>query len=127
MMEAMIKTPGVGLAANQVGILKQIVTINFEDKENNKRWIIRGKFVRANTSTVKISELPPSMTYEKYEDILDKLVDDKIIVSYDDNCKDNNNNEEDLNVLNKMSDVYNVPVGKIAEITTRNSKEVFKI
>ena len=32
-----------------------------------------------------------------------------------------------LNVLNKMSDVYNVPVGKIAEITTRNSKEVFKI
>ena len=60
-----------------------------QDTENNKRWIIRGKFVRSNTSTVKISELPPSMTYEKYEDILDKLVDDKIIVSYDDNCKDN--------------------------------------
>ena len=31
-----------------------------------------------------------------------------------------------LNVLNKMSDVYNVPVEKIAEITTGNSKEVFK-
>lgn len=60
-----------------------------QDKENNKRWIIRGKFARANTTTVKISELPPSMTYEKYEDILDKLVDDKVIVSYDDNCKDN--------------------------------------
>ena len=60
-----------------------------QDKENPKRWIIRGKFVRANTTTVKISELPPSMTYEKYEDILDKLVDDKLIVSYDDNCKDN--------------------------------------
>ena len=37
MMEAMLKAPGVGLAANQVGILKQIVTINFEDKENNKK------------------------------------------------------------------------------------------
>jgi len=60
-----------------------------QDKENNKRWMIRGKFDRANTSTVKISELPPSMTYEKYEEILDKLVDDKLIVSYDDNCKDN--------------------------------------
>jgi DNA topoisomerase-2 len=60
-----------------------------QDKENNKRWIIRGNFTRANTTTVKISELPPSMTYEKYEDILDKLVDDKVIVSYDDNCKDN--------------------------------------
>ncbi len=60
-----------------------------QDTENKKRWIIRGKFDRANTSTVKISELPPSMTYEKYEDLLDKLVDDKLIVSYDDNCKDN--------------------------------------
>ena len=60
-----------------------------QDRENNKRWVIRGKFTRANTTTVKISELPPSMTYEKYEDILDKLVDDKVIVSYDDNCKDN--------------------------------------
>lgn len=60
-----------------------------QDPENKKRWIIRGNFKKVNTSTVKISELPPSMTYEKYEDILDKLVDDKIIVSYDDNCKDN--------------------------------------
>ncbi len=60
-----------------------------QDTENKKRWIIRGKFDKTNTSTVKISELPPSMTYEKYEDLLDKLVDDKSIVSYDDNCKDN--------------------------------------
>jgi len=60
-----------------------------QDLENNKKWYIRGKFTRSNTSTVKISELPPSLTYEKYEEILDKLVDDKLIVSYDDNCKDN--------------------------------------
>jgi DNA topoisomerase-2 len=60
-----------------------------QDSENNKRWLIRGKFQKTNTSTVKISELPPSMTYEKYEELLDKLVDDKVIVSYDDNCRDN--------------------------------------
>lgn len=60
-----------------------------QDVENNKKWYIRGKFTRSNTTTVKISELPPSMTYEKYEEILDKLVDDKVIISYDDNCKDN--------------------------------------
>ncbi len=60
-----------------------------QDKENNKRWIIRGKYDKVNTTTVKITELSPSMTYEKYEDILDKLVDDKVIVTYDDNCKDN--------------------------------------
>ena len=60
-----------------------------QDLENNKRWIIRGKFSKVNTSTIKISELPPSMTYERYEEILDKLVDDKLITSSDDNCKDN--------------------------------------
>jgi DNA topoisomerase-2 len=60
-----------------------------QDSENPKRWIIRGKFQRVNTTTVKIIELPPSITYEKYEEILDKLVENKDIVSYDDNCKDN--------------------------------------
>ena len=60
-----------------------------QDVENNKRWIISGKFQRVNTSTIRITELPPSMTYEKYEAILDKLSDDKVIVSYDNNCKDN--------------------------------------
>ena len=60
-----------------------------QDEDNNKRWIIRGKFQRVNTSTIRITELPPSMTYEKYEAILDKLCDDKVIVSYDNNCKDN--------------------------------------
>jgi len=60
-----------------------------QDIENSKRWIMKGKAVKANTSTVRITELPPSMTYEKYELLLDKLIENKEIVSYDDNCKDN--------------------------------------
>ena len=52
MMEAMIKVPGVGLAANQVGILKQIVTINYEDKENNKKV----NYVLFNPSIIKYSD-----------------------------------------------------------------------
>ncbi len=60
-----------------------------QDEENSKRWVIRGRFERVNTSTVRITELPPSMTYEKYEEHLDKLCDNKDIVSYDDNCRDN--------------------------------------
>ena len=59
-----------------------------KDNENHKKWIIRGKVSITNTTTVKITELPPSMTFEKYEAILDALVDNKTIVSYDDNCKD---------------------------------------
>jgi DNA gyrase/topoisomerase IV subunit A len=60
-----------------------------QDIDNPKRWTIRGKFEKVNTTTIKISELPPSMTYERYEEILDKLVESKSIVGYDDNCKDN--------------------------------------
>ena len=33
MREIMIKAPGVGLAANQIGVLKQIVTISFVDQK----------------------------------------------------------------------------------------------
>jgi len=59
------------------------------DADNPKRWIIRGRIERVNTSTLRITELPPSMTYEKYEEHLEKLLDSKEIVSYDDNGKDN--------------------------------------
>lgn len=60
-----------------------------QDQENIKRWIIRGKIQIVNTTVVKIHELPPSMTFEKYESILDDLIEKKLIISYDDNCKDN--------------------------------------
>jgi len=36
MIEAMKKAPGVGLAANQIGILKKIVTIGILDEKKNK-------------------------------------------------------------------------------------------
>ena len=52
MMDTMIKAPGVGLAANQVGKLKQIVTINFEDKENDKR----ANYILFNPSIIEYSD-----------------------------------------------------------------------
>jgi DNA topoisomerase-2 len=61
------------------------------DTENHKKWFIRGKFQILNTTTLKITELPPSMTFEKYESILDGLIENKSIVSYEDNCKDSIN------------------------------------
>ena len=36
MREVMMNAPGVGLAANQIGILKQIVTIFFVNEETKK-------------------------------------------------------------------------------------------
>lgn len=60
-----------------------------QDSENKKRWIIRGRVELVNTTTVRVTELPPSMTLEKYDSLLDDLLEKKIITSYDDNCKDN--------------------------------------
>ena len=52
MIETMIKAPGVGLAANQDGMLNQLVTINFEDKENNKK----ANYILFNPSIIQYSE-----------------------------------------------------------------------
>lgn len=76
------------------------------DPENPKRWIIRGKVEIKNTTTAKITELPPSMTYEKYEEILEDLVEKKKIVSYESNCKNNIDysikfTREDLSLLDE--------------------------
>jgi DNA topoisomerase-2 len=91
-----------------------------QDKENSKRWIIRGRFQKTNTSTVKILELPPSMTYEKYEELLDKLCDSKDIVSYDDNCKDNIDYTIKFNrsVLEKLDDEKIIKLLKLEESST---------
>ena len=35
MMEIMNKAPGLGLAANQIGVLKKIVTVNIQDKKKD--------------------------------------------------------------------------------------------
>ena len=39
MIDIMLKAPGVGLAANQIGILKQIVTIHIADEKKNNEKI----------------------------------------------------------------------------------------
>lgn len=60
-------------------------------EEAEKSWIFRGKYEIKNTSTVDILELPPSMTYEKFDNHLSDLEDSRRIVSYENNCKANVN------------------------------------
>jgi len=93
-----------------------------QDEENHKKWYIRGKFEKINTSTVKITELPPSMTYEKYEEILDRLIDSKQIVGYDDNCKDNINYtiKFNRNILESHDDTSLIKLLKLEESETEN-------
>lgn len=58
-------------------------------ENSEKSWTFRGKYEIKNTSTLEISELPPSMTYEKFDSYLSDLEDSKRIVSYENNCKAN--------------------------------------
>jgi DNA topoisomerase-2 len=58
------------------------------DPNNPKTWKINGSYEVVNTTTVKITEIPPNFTYEKYEDHLSKLIEKRIITNYDDNSSD---------------------------------------
>jgi DNA topoisomerase-2 len=60
-----------------------------KDPENNSRYIFNGSYEIVNTTTVRVTELPPGMTYDKYEVHLNKLENEKKITNYDNNCKDN--------------------------------------
>jgi len=57
------------------------------DSDNN-RYITRGIIKKVNMSTLNISELPIGMWNDKYYEILDKLVDDKVIKDYTKNDTD---------------------------------------
>ena len=56
------------------------------ETDNNNQYCMKGVYKVANTTTVEISELPPSMTYQKYEAHLNSLQEKGTIHSYDDNC-----------------------------------------
>lgn len=49
-------------------------------------FVIKGTYDVKNTNTVEVTELPPSMTYQKYESLLNQLTDKGTIQFYDDNC-----------------------------------------
>jgi DNA topoisomerase-2 len=53
---------------------------------NTNQYVMKGVYRVANTTTVEISELPPSITYQKYEAHLNALQEKGTIHSYEDNC-----------------------------------------
>jgi DNA topoisomerase-2 len=67
-----------------------------KDPENPLSWYFRGKYEIKNTSTVEVTEVPPSMTYEKFDSHLTTLEETRRITSYDNNCK------ADINYLLKF-------------------------
>jgi DNA topoisomerase-2 len=56
-----------------------------EQVGTSNQYIMRGLYQITNTTTVMVSELPPSVTFQKYEAHLNSLQDRGIISSYEDN------------------------------------------
>ena len=59
MMEIMLNAQGVGLAANQIGILKKIINININNKENNlnKKYVLfNPKIISSSKETILMEE-----------------------------------------------------------------------
>ena len=52
MTDIMLKAPGVGLAANQIGILKKIITVNIHNEKTNKDKI----YILFNPKIISFSE-----------------------------------------------------------------------
>tara|TARA_Y100001970_G_scaffold215377_1_gene263475 strand:+ start:22078 stop:22584 length:507 start_codon:yes stop_codon:yes gene_type:complete len=85
MMSTLINAPGVGLSANQVGVLKQIVTINFEDVEKKKKTeyiLFNPKIINFSKKTVVMEEgclsLPEQYAeVERPEEITFEYINDK--------------------------------------------------
>jgi DNA topoisomerase-2 len=57
--------------------------------EGTNSYLISGSYNSTNSTTVEISELPPSMTYQKFESLLNTLQEKGHIQYYDDNCTKN--------------------------------------
>lgn len=92
------------------------------DATNHKKWILMGSFKRVNTSTVQVTELPPSMTFEKYETYLESLVEKKLIVSYSDKCASNINYQIKFtrSSLEKLTDEKLIKLLSLSENMTEN-------
>ena len=58
---------------------------------NSNAWLFRGKYEVKNTTTLDVTELPPSMTYEKFDSHLISLEETRRLTGYDNNCKANVN------------------------------------
>jgi DNA topoisomerase II len=52
--------------------------------ESSVQWEITGSFVRTTKHRITINALPVGHTLKQYQDVLEKLVEDKVIKDYDD-------------------------------------------
>lgn len=90
--------------------------------DEKHKWEILGTFIRNTNGTVKITELPVGTNLKQYIKTLEKLEDDKIIISY----KDNTTEQFDFDVkfnrkaLKEISDEKLIQILKLRKKVSEN-------
>jgi DNA gyrase/topoisomerase IV subunit A len=103
--------------------------------DSPRSWSIKGSYTVKNTSTVEVTEIPPSFTYEKYESYLDGLVEKGTLSSYDDHSSDRvhyvlkfpRTNLAELQKKNKLDDVLKMREGEGENLTTLDEHGKLKV
>ncbi len=98
-------------------------------------WAFHGKYEVKNSTTVEITEIPPSFTYEKYEALLDGLIEKGVIHSYDDHSSDRVNyvlkfpraNLQDIIKKEKLGDTLKMKEREGENLTTLDENGALKI
>ena len=86
MIDLMLKAPGVGLAANQIGILKKIVTINLpnENSEKNKIYTLFNPIITSYSKKKVIME-EGCLSYP--DEFIEVERSETVVVKYEDENK----------------------------------------
>jgi DNA topoisomerase-2 len=103
--------------------------------DSPRSWSIKGSYTVKNTSTVEVTEIPPSFTYEKYESYLDGLVEKGVLSSYDDHSSDRvhyvlkfpRTNLAELQKKNKLDDILKMREGEGENLTTLDENGKLKV
>ena len=98
-------------------------------------WTFHGKYEVKNSTTVEITEIPPSFTYEKYEALLDGLVEKGVLHSYDDHSSDRVHyvlkfpraNLQDIIKKEKLGDTLKMKEREGENLTTLDENAALKI
>ena len=84
MIEIMKRAPGAGLAANQIGLLQKIITVNIQDyeKETEKVYALFNPSIKSySTETVVMEEgclsFPKQFIEIEYTDENNKIIEEK--------------------------------------------------
>ena len=98
-------------------------------------WSYKGIITVKNTTTIQITELPPSLTYEKFDQLLIDLESTRKIISYENNSKSNIEytikfRREDLKALidsNKLYKLFKLEERQTENFTTLDETGKLKI